>query len=246
MISRNLATLDLWDVAGWPDYTGHLEGKQISEDSINGSRADANTSRAPGDTVAQYHERQVPPDPPPSTLHSCSQCEDSFALEALMAFRDQRLCAACKQDFLQHLAQGTLKSEGPDEGLMKKRVLAKVIEFNVVLALYMSIVSTDMLVVNYPAFGALVFGVLIVIYLVSTYMVTVRCGASPGKLIMKLEVVGPDGHPIDAGLSRARAIVELVGLTLFGVGYVTMLIDPKGRALHDILCQTRVQTKAVS
>jgi uncharacterized RDD family membrane protein YckC len=65
-------------------------------------------------------------------------------------------------------------------------------------------------------------------------------GATLGKRIAGLRVVGPDGRPPSFGRSAARSAWALASLSLLGLGLAPALVSPSGRALHDLLAGTRV------
>jgi len=78
---------------------------------------------------------------------------------------------------------------------------------------------------------------LYLLYFVSLWRLT---GTSPGKRLMRLRVVGPDGgHP---GLVRALVrwtVMALLGIPL-GLTWWTVLLRHDRRAIHDWLAGTRV------
>jgi uncharacterized RDD family membrane protein YckC len=67
-----------------------------------------------------------------------------------------------------------------------------------------------------------------------------RSGATPGKMIAGLKVIRPDGSPIGMGRAFGRYFAKLLsGLTLM-IGFVMAAFDSERRALHDMVCDTRV------
>ena len=69
---------------------------------------------------------------------------------------------------------------------------------------------------------------------------------SPGKLLFRLTVLGPDGHTASPlrRLARAGGMV-LSGLT-FGLGWLIAAIVPTRRALHDLVSDTWVHSEGSS
>ncbi len=65
-------------------------------------------------------------------------------------------------------------------------------------------------------------------------------GQTPAKMILRIIVVNKDGLPP----SHLRALMRSLGLSLshlfFGLGFLLAIIEPKKRALHDLLTGTRV------
>jgi uncharacterized RDD family membrane protein YckC len=68
----------------------------------------------------------------------------------------------------------------------------------------------------------------------------VNKSATPGKLILGLQVVRTDGRPFTwgAGIGRFFAYF-LSSLTLY-IGFLMAAWDEEKRALHDRICDTRV------
>jgi uncharacterized RDD family membrane protein YckC len=65
-------------------------------------------------------------------------------------------------------------------------------------------------------------------------------GATLGKRLVGISVVGPDGGPPSPARSAIRTILALVSAGLLGLGFVLALFTRTGRALHDLLARTWV------
>lgn len=65
-------------------------------------------------------------------------------------------------------------------------------------------------------------------------------GATLGKRLAGIRVVGPDGRPPDPATSARRSAWALLSLALGGAGLLPALVTPSRRALHDLLAGTRV------
>ncbi|NOY83880.1 MAG: RDD family protein [Nitrospirae bacterium] len=65
-------------------------------------------------------------------------------------------------------------------------------------------------------------------------------GQTPAKMVLRIIVVDKDGLPP----SHLRALTRSLGLSLshlfFGLGFLLAIIEPKKRALHDLLTGTQV------
>jgi uncharacterized RDD family membrane protein YckC len=72
----------------------------------------------------------------------------------------------------------------------------------------------------------------------------VNKGATPGKLILSLEVIRADGTRPGWGLAIGRYFAKILSSwpTLY-IGYIMAGIDDEKRALHDRICNTRVVKK---
>ncbi len=65
-------------------------------------------------------------------------------------------------------------------------------------------------------------------------------GATPGKLLLGLEVVGRDGRRPSPRRAWVRAALGLLSFSLLGLGCLLALFSRSGRALHDFLAGTYV------
>jgi uncharacterized RDD family membrane protein YckC len=67
-----------------------------------------------------------------------------------------------------------------------------------------------------------------------------RFGATPGKMALSLKVVRPDGGPIDLGRAIGRYFAKLLSTLTLLIGFIIAGFDSEKRALHDMICDTRV------
>lgn len=65
-------------------------------------------------------------------------------------------------------------------------------------------------------------------------------GATFGKRLLRLRVVGPHGERPSLARSAARSALALLSAALLGLGFLLALFAPRGRALHDLLARTWV------
>jgi uncharacterized RDD family membrane protein YckC len=65
-------------------------------------------------------------------------------------------------------------------------------------------------------------------------------GATPGKMLLKIKVVRPDGQPVGYGQSFLRYIGYMASSIILGIGYLMAIWDDEKRALHDRIASTRV------
>ena len=75
---------------------------------------------------------------------------------------------------------------------------------------------------------------------------TGKFSASPGKMLLKLRIESAQGERLSWGIACVRymgSIFTQFTLTLYGLGYLIVCVDPKRRALHDWIARTRVVYK---
>ena len=64
--------------------------------------------------------------------------------------------------------------------------------------------------------------------------------ATPGKMVLGLEVVTSEGDPISLKRAFARYFAEGLSNCFFYLGYLVAVIDKQKRTLHDLICHTQV------
>lgn|GEM_PF-5717172 len=71
------------------------------------------------------------------------------------------------------------------------------------------------------------------------WLLTGILGRTPGKIVLGIELVGPEGK---VGLGRAflrEVIGKLIGAVAFGLGLLWIAFDPQKRGWHDVIADTR-------
>jgi uncharacterized RDD family membrane protein YckC len=67
-----------------------------------------------------------------------------------------------------------------------------------------------------------------------------RWGKSIGKALLQVKVVRVDGGKVSYPLAFARYLASLLSWMMFGIGHLIIVFHPQKRALHDLICDTRV------
>lgn len=65
-------------------------------------------------------------------------------------------------------------------------------------------------------------------------------GRTPGGALLGLRVVSRDGSPLPPARSAVRVVVLPFSASLFGLGYVGVVVDRERRALHDLVAGSTV------
>jgi uncharacterized RDD family membrane protein YckC len=173
------------------------------------------------------------------------------------------VCAACKDVMMQRLREGAvpggLAFQGRQFGGFWLRFVAVFVD-GIILGVAAAIINipfqlmlagmgatmTDPMAILGSAIG--VFSIMIVlnmaIAMVYECWFVVNKGATPGKLILSLEVIRADGTRPGWGLAIGRYFAKILSSwpTLY-IGYIMAGIDDEKRALHDRICNTRVVKK---
>ena len=108
---------------------------------------------------------------------------------------------------------------------------------NVVEYLFSSLLGDDVTLRDAPIVTIIALAAWLLIYF--AYPVAVG-GRTLGMAVVGLEVVTTDGHHIGPGRALLRTICIPLSLILLGIGAIMILIDPRRRALHDLIAGTAV------
>jgi uncharacterized RDD family membrane protein YckC len=184
----------------------------------------------------------------------CSECGRPFPLNQLVMIGNASVCAQCKPVYLQRAREGGQPIGARHYAGFWIRFVAYMID-SVIIGVALSIISIPLGLVlggslaftDPTRMGALGIVALLGYVLVSMllgfwyqgYFVSKR-GGTPGKLILGLRVIHPDGSMLTMGQAIGRFLCYLIdGLTLY-IGFIMIGLDAEKRGLHDRICDTRV------
>jgi len=192
----------------------------------------------------------------------CAECGRPTLPDELASFGGHMVCPECKNTYVQKLREGV----APDARAFRFggfwiRFVASMLD-GIILAVVAGIFSAFL----FPAFmsrglvrnsnptpdealamivpmmgmmGAMVLLNMIVGCSYETFFIA-RLGATPGKMALGLKVVRPDGGPITTGRAAGRYFAKMISSMILMIGYIMAGFDSQKRALHDIICDTRV------
>ena len=89
--------------------------------------------------------------------------------------------------------------------------------------------------------GTVVIAFLVAFFIIYQAIFSCDGRVTAGKRLLGLRVAGADGEPLDFGRSVSRAFAQLPS-SFMTLGYFWALIDPKGRAWHDLAAGSSVVT----
>lgn len=196
----------------------------------------------------------------PQTYY-CSECGRPTAPEELARFGDRLVCPYCKDAYAQKLREGVAPMGAVRFGGFWLRFLAVLID-GIILAIPLGIVQFLVMgAMGLPlmrlqpdtppdeVFAALgpMFGMIGLLSLFSmaigcTYetFFLVKFGATPGKMALGVKVVRPDGSLLTVGRAIGRYFGKMLSAMILYIGYIMAGFDSQKRALHDMICDTRV------
>ncbi len=181
---------------------------------------------------------------------TCANCGQMFAATDVVFIGSSYVCAGCKPVFLQRMREG---SAGGAVGVRRYagfwiRVAAALIDaviINVVMYAVMFAVlapirlATSNQNVLIGAMGLLYLVILVAVLAYPGYFLSTK-GATPGKMLLGLQVIRSDGSRLTFLRGSMRQLAQALN---FGIGYIIAAFDAEKRALHDHLCDTRVVYK---
>jgi uncharacterized RDD family membrane protein YckC len=198
---------------------------------------------------------------PGAEQRQCSECRRVFHPNDVISLGDRFVCANCKPALLQRIREGGSIGWGPRYAGFWIRFVARMIDgaitavvsyiFQIPMFFVLARMGTrssrrgggefdmDSLAL---LISAAAFAILMSLLAQCAYEAwfLVNKSATPGKLILGLQVVRTDGRPFTwgAGIGRFFAYF-LSSLTLY-IGFLMAAWDEEKRALHDRICDTRV------
>ncbi len=184
--------------------------------------------------------------PPSGSTQFCTNCGQGFPPDDLVRFGDQLICANCKPRFVQQMREGVSATGTFVYGGFWRRFVAILLDWIILL-----VVLAPLQFLLLPRSGVASYASLSIIGLTSfavqigiamayeVYFVSHK-SATPGKMIMGMKVITPDGGPISVGRSFGRYFGKLLSSFTLTIGYIIAGFDSQKRALHDYLAGTRV------
>jgi uncharacterized RDD family membrane protein YckC len=187
----------------------------------------------------------------------CSECGQATASDDLAHFGDRLICPLCKDRYAQKLREGAMPVAGMRYAGFWIRVVAFLID-SVILGTVSSILQYAMFPATLtttpiapgsnpfetlgPAMARAGWAILASTLVSVTYSAWFigALGATPGLMALGLKVVRPDGSPIGYGRAVGRYFAAMLGGMILGIGYLLVAFDAEKRALHDMICDTRV------
>ncbi|MBN1671170.1 MAG: RDD family protein [Kiritimatiellae bacterium] len=180
----------------------------------------------------------------------CVECGRSFPVDEMVRYETSMVCAECKPIFFQRVKEGAAMPGTLDVAGFWIRFAAKFVDgiilsgVNMVIGLFTGVVGAAagsghpgpvLAAQGVQALLQIAFGVFYTVFFLGKY------AATPGKMACHLKVVRSDGSKISYARACGRYFAEfLSGCPTLFIGYLMVAFDEQNRALHDIICDTRV------
>jgi uncharacterized RDD family membrane protein YckC len=193
----------------------------------------------------------------------CAECGRPTHPDELVRFGERLVCPNCKNAYTQKLREGVAPAGFVRYGGFWLRFVGMLID-GIIMAIPIGILQTVLLgalgmslVSNppdpnappeevfrtfAPFFAAIGFTTLLGMGLGCLYetVFLVKYGATPGKMAIGVKVVRPDGSRLETGRAIGRYFSKLLSAIILYIGYIMAGFDSEKRALHDMICDTRV------
>jgi uncharacterized RDD family membrane protein YckC len=165
----------------------------------------------------------------------------------MIAYEGAWVCADCKDLFFQRVREGIVPTLRPGSLryagfwircvaiLIDSCVFAALIGAMVLIGSLAGSLDADMVVLMSYLF-LLVVATIYEVWMVSVY------GATLGKLALNLRIVRANGQKLTWGRAFGRCLSKFFvsGLVPAHIGYIMAGLTDQKRALHDMICDTRV------
>jgi uncharacterized RDD family membrane protein YckC len=200
----------------------------------------------------------------PELQHSfCSECGRPATSDELVRFGDRLICPNCKNAYAQKLREGVATAGFVRYGGFWLRFVAVLID-GIIMAVPIGILQMlllggmgatlarstpgpnatpeEVFRMLGPMFAAMGFSVTVAMTIACIYetFFLVKFAATPGKMALGLQVLRPDGSKLSVGRAIGRHFSKLLSGMILYIGYIMAGFDSQKRALHDMICDTRV------
>lgn len=179
------------------------------------------------------------------TVAVCSQCRRELCTSSMANYQGRWICPDCQPGFIQMISQ---RSDS-------RRACAEMAYAGFWIRFVASFIDGLILAAAQYAIGIAIgsgladqstssmSGLRLVPLAISgayEIILTAVGGQTLGKMVCGVSVVRADGTAIGLGRSIARYFAKFVSAFTLLIGYLIAGFDPKKRALHDMICGTRV------
>jgi uncharacterized RDD family membrane protein YckC len=192
----------------------------------------------------------------PVTLY-CAECGRPTAADELASFGQMKVCPACKNNYAQKLREGVVNPVAFRYAGFWLRFVAAIIDG--IITNLVSGIAQFAVLGSFSTFGGITtevgaeamwaalagrVGLAVAlgtaIHACYEAFFVAHLGATPGKLALGLKVVRPDGGPVSLGRAFGRYFAKMLSAMILFIGYIMVGFDSQKRALHDMICDTRV------
>lgn len=188
----------------------------------------------------------------------CAECGRPSTADELARFGNLLICPACKNSYAQKLREGAAQPAPARYAGFWIRVVGTLVD-GIILGIVAGILQVAVIgslitiprvqpgtpldpTAFAPMFGAIGVAYLLQLAISSCYegFFVARLGATPGKMVIGVKVVRPDGSPVSLGRAFGRYFSKILSGLALCIGFIMVGFDSQKRGLHDMICDTRV------
>ena len=188
-----------------------------------------------------------------SAQHVCAECGKTFPDSEMIQYEQSWVCAGCKPVFIQRMMEGAERKGTLSYASIAKRFVAVFIDGIIIFGVIILVSVLPMAALgslgtgpDHETMGAQTW--FAVLFTIISYGVGPafeiffigKYGATPGKMLIGIKVVTPEGGRISYGRATGRYFGKIVSALILYIGYLMAFWDPERRALHDRMCGSRV------
>jgi uncharacterized RDD family membrane protein YckC len=181
----------------------------------------------------------------------CSVCKKVYSENELVRYQNDNVCYLCKDKYFQRVREGVATSDRTvmRYSSIRRRFWASALDGLIggIVQLILTFALTGSLIAASNASDMSKIGPTMIVFVLSTlfgvsyYVFFLGWkGATPGKMMLGIKVVRPDGQAIGYGRAFLRYVGMLVSAIILMIGYIMAIFDDEKRALHDKIADTRV------
>lgn len=188
----------------------------------------------------------------------CAECGRPSKADELARFGDLLICATCKNNYAQKLREGAVQPAKAVYagfwirfvGVLIDGVIMAVVAGILQVAVFGSMLAMPALQQGRPPdvsaiapmMGMIGLMYVVQIALASTYeaLFIAKLGATPGKMVIGVKVLRPDGAMLSVARAYGRYFAKILSTLTLMIGFIIAGFDSQKRALHDMICDTRV------
>lgn len=187
---------------------------------------------------------------------TCALCGASFGPDTVVDIAGVNVCAQCKPIQLQRLREGAIAEAAPTWKFAGVwiRGLAALIDVVVLFSVSLGInllsgaTLSEALGLDVTDPGGPLWTLEDSIWIASDFLISTcyetffvaAFAGTPGKRLCRLRIIRADGGRLTLRHALARSLAEWASILPCGLGYLVAAFDKEKRALHDLICNTRV------
>lgn len=185
----------------------------------------------------------------------CAECGRPSTADELARFGNLLICSSCKDNYAQKLREGAAPTGALAYAGFWIRFVGWLIDaiiMGVVGAIIQTAILGSVFVLPRPQPGSIasigpLLGMIGLVSLINLAMAAcyegffvAQMAATPGKMVIGAKVVRGDGSKVGLGRAFARYFAKILSSLTLLIGFIIAGFDSQKRALHDMICDTRV------